>query len=125
MSYYHDYSIEQKLLLVYYKRVKLFNTAKSGRLTGEIAERTSQKWAKRLKKDKDWGVLQKQTNKVNRKKSELDEEHKVHINFYDDHPQARVSNAIASLTENFENFSLKDTNVRNFEKGMQPFIQKD
>ncbi|KAG0789619.1 hypothetical protein G6F22_006652 [Rhizopus arrhizus] len=83
--------IEQKLLLVYYKRVKLFNTAKSGRLTGEIAERTSQKWAKRLKKDKDWGVLQKQTNKVNRKKSELDEEHKVHINFYDDHPQARVN----------------------------------
>lgn len=78
-SHYRNYSSEQKLLFVYYNRVKLLNAAKSGRLAGGIAERTAQKWAKRLKEDKDWNILQKQTNKVNRKKSELDEEHKVHF----------------------------------------------
>ncbi|KAI9476452.1 MAG: hypothetical protein EXX96DRAFT_487048 [Benjaminiella poitrasii] len=40
---------EQRLLFVYYNRVKLYNAAKSGRLAGGIAERTVQKWAKRLK----------------------------------------------------------------------------
>ncbi|KAI9279891.1 hypothetical protein BY458DRAFT_501996 [Sporodiniella umbellata] len=40
---YKNYSNEQKLLFVYYNRVKLFNAAKSGRLAGGIAERTVQK----------------------------------------------------------------------------------
>ncbi|RCH92842.1 hypothetical protein CU097_013605, partial [Rhizopus azygosporus] len=45
---------------------------------------------KRLKEDKDWNILEKQTNKVNRKTSQLQEEHKVHlISFYDEHPQSR------------------------------------
>lgn len=109
---YNDYSSEKKLLFVCYNRVKLFNAAKSGRLAGGIAERTAQKWAKRLKEDKDWNILEKQTNKVNRNKSQLNEEHKSHlINFYDDHPQARVIDAVTSLTETFENFSLKETTV--------------
>ncbi|KAI9358757.1 hypothetical protein BD770DRAFT_386898 [Pilaira anomala] len=50
---YKSYSNKQKLLFVYYNRVKLFNAAKSGRLAGGIAERTAQKWAKKLKVDKD------------------------------------------------------------------------
>ncbi|GAA5812117.1 hypothetical protein MFLAVUS_005567 [Mucor flavus] len=37
----------------YSNEVKLFNAAKSDGLAGGIAERTSQKWAKRLKEDKD------------------------------------------------------------------------
>ncbi|KAG0961480.1 hypothetical protein G6F61_009320 [Rhizopus arrhizus] len=95
----------------------LYNAAKSGRLAGGIAERTAQKWAKRLKEDKDWNILEKQTNKVNRKTSQLQEEHKVHlINFYDEHPQARVSDAVASLTEKFENFTLKNSSVQVFLK---------
>ncbi|KAG1301363.1 hypothetical protein G6F62_011916 [Rhizopus arrhizus] len=32
---YHRYSNEQKLLFVYYNRIKLFNAAKSGRLADE------------------------------------------------------------------------------------------
>jgi hypothetical protein len=55
-SHYGDYSNEQKLLFVYYNRVKLFNAAKSDRLAGGIAERTAKKWAKRLKEDKDWNI---------------------------------------------------------------------
>ncbi|KAI9358826.1 hypothetical protein BD770DRAFT_455362 [Pilaira anomala] len=50
---YHNYSNEQKLLFVYYNRIKLFNAAKSGRFAGGINNRTAQKWAKKLKKDKD------------------------------------------------------------------------
>ncbi|KAG1350098.1 hypothetical protein G6F62_003375 [Rhizopus arrhizus] len=114
---YNNYSNEQKLPFVYYNRVKLYNAAKSGRLAGGIAERTAQKWAKRLKEDKDWNILEKQTNKVNRKTSQLQEEHKVHlINFYDEHPQAQVSDAVASLTEKFENFTLKNSSVQVFLK---------
>ncbi|KAG1328514.1 hypothetical protein G6F62_008114 [Rhizopus arrhizus] len=114
---YNNYNSEQRLLFVYYNRVKLYNAAKSGRLAGGIAERTAQKWAKRLKEDKDWNILEKQTNKVNRKTSQLQEEHKVHlINFYDEHPQARVSDAVASLTEKFENFTLKNSSVQVFLK---------
>lgn len=44
---YHRYSNEQKLLFVYYNRIKLFNAAKSERLSGDINERTAQKWAKK------------------------------------------------------------------------------
>ncbi|ORE15514.1 hypothetical protein BCV71DRAFT_185222, partial [Rhizopus microsporus] len=40
---YHRYSNEEKLLFVYYNRIKLFNAAKSGRLSGDINERTAQK----------------------------------------------------------------------------------
>lgn len=58
---YKSYSNEQKLLFVYYNRVKLFSAAKSGRLAGGIAERTAQKWAKKLKEDKDWNIFEKQT----------------------------------------------------------------
>ena len=59
---YQRYSNEQKLLFVYYNRIKLFNAAKSGRLVGGISERTAQKWAKKLKEDKDWNIFEKQTN---------------------------------------------------------------
>ncbi|OAD70135.1 hypothetical protein PHYBLDRAFT_60034 [Phycomyces blakesleeanus NRRL 1555(-)] len=95
----------------------LYNAAKSGRLAGGIAERAAQKWAKRLKENKYWNILEKQANKVNRKTSQLQEEHKVHlINFYDEHPQARVSDGVASLTEKFKNFTLKNSSVQVFLK---------
>ncbi|CEG77695.1 hypothetical protein RMATCC62417_12404 [Rhizopus microsporus] len=60
-------------------RTELFNAANSGRLAGGIAERTVQKWAKRLKEDKDWNILEKQTNLVNRPKPQLGPEHKTHL----------------------------------------------
>jgi hypothetical protein len=82
------------------------NAAKSGILGGGIAERTTQKWTKRLKEDKDWSILPKQTNKFNRVKSQFEENHKIHlINFYDDPPQTRVIDAATSLTKKFENIT--------------------
>ncbi|PHZ07671.1 uncharacterized protein RHIMIDRAFT_273902 [Rhizopus microsporus ATCC 52813] len=97
-KHYNGYFSEQKLLFVYYNRVKLFNAAKSGRLARGIAELTAQKWAKRLKEDKDWNILEKQTNKVNRPKAQLDKRHKIHLlNFYDNKPQVRIVDAVASL----------------------------
>jgi hypothetical protein len=98
-------------------RVKLFNAAKSGRLAGGIAERTAQKWAKRLKEDKDWNILEEQTNLVNRPKPQLGQEHKTHlINFYDDNPQARLIDAVDSLTHSFADLSIKKSTVHNFLK---------
>ncbi|KAG1048041.1 hypothetical protein G6F43_009546 [Rhizopus delemar] len=114
-SYYN--SNEQKLLFVYMNRIKLFNAAKSGRLAGGIAERTAQKWAKRLKEDKDCNILEKQTNLVNRPKPQLGQEHKTHlINFYDDNPQARLIDAVDSLTHSFADLSIKKSTVHNFLK---------
>ncbi|KAG1048491.1 hypothetical protein G6F43_009119 [Rhizopus delemar] len=79
---YNKYSNEQKLLSVYFNRVKLFNAAKSGRLAGGIAERTAQKWAKRFKEDKNWNILGKQTNLINRPKLQIGQEHKDHLTEY-------------------------------------------
>ncbi|KAI8080684.1 uncharacterized protein B0P05DRAFT_636906, partial [Gilbertella persicaria] len=99
------------LAFVYYNRIKLFNAAKSGRLAGGIAERTAQKWSKKLKEDKDWNMFEKQTNLVNRPKPQLDERHKVHLlEFYDNWPQARVLDAMESLTQKFSDLNVKKKN---------------
>lgn len=114
---YNNYTNDQKLLFVYYNRIKLFKAAKSGRLAGGVAERTAQKWARRLKEDKDWNIFEKQTNKINKSAGQLDEKHKIHLlNFYDSNPQARVVDAVCSLTEKFESFTLKESSVRSFLK---------
>ncbi|KAG2214156.1 hypothetical protein INT45_002646 [Circinella minor] len=56
-----------------------------------------------------------QTNKVNQKQQQLQEEHKQHlIEFFDEYPQATRQNAVDSLMESFQNFNLKTTSVRNF-----------
>jgi hypothetical protein len=69
--------------------------------------------AKRLKEGKDWNILEKQTNKVNRKASQLQEEHKaLFISFYDKYRQAQMNDAIAPLTKKFESFSLKTSSVQ-------------
>ncbi|KAL0074833.1 hypothetical protein F4703DRAFT_1935535 [Phycomyces blakesleeanus] len=97
-KHYNGYSSEQKLLFVYSNRVKLFNVGKSGRLAGRIAERTVHRWAKRLKENKDWNILEKQTNKVNRPKAQLDERHNVHLlKLYDDNSQSRIADAVVPL----------------------------
>ncbi|KAI9254378.1 hypothetical protein EDC94DRAFT_678950 [Helicostylum pulchrum] len=91
--------------------------SKSGRLAGGIAERTAQKWAKKLKEDKDWNIFEKQTNLVNRPKPQLDERHKVHLlEFYDYWPQARVLDAMESLTQKFSDLTVKKSAVYNFLK---------
>ncbi|KAG1056191.1 hypothetical protein G6F43_001897 [Rhizopus delemar] len=114
---YHRYSNEQKLLFVYYNRIKLFNAAKSGRSAGGINERTAQKWAKKLKEDKDRNIFEKQTNLVNRAKPQLDDRHKLHLlNFYDDCPQVRIVDAIDFLTQKFSDLSVKKSIVHNFLK---------
>jgi hypothetical protein len=114
---YNKYSNEQKLLFVYYNRTKLLSAAKSGRLAGGICERTAQKWAKRLKEDKDWNIFEKQTNLVNRPKPQLDDRHKIHLlEFYDNWPQARVLDAMDSLTQKFSDLTVKKSTVHSFLK---------
>ncbi|CEI95284.1 hypothetical protein RMCBS344292_09474 [Rhizopus microsporus] len=104
---YQRYSNEQKLLFVYYNRIKLFNVAKSGRLAGGISERRAQKWAKKLEGDKGWNIFEKQTNLVNRPKSQLDDRHKLHLlDFYDNWPQVRIVDTMDSLTQKFSDLSL-------------------
>lgn len=116
IKHYNKYSNEQKLLFLYFNRVKLFNAAKSDRLAGGISECTVQKCAKRLKEDKDWSILEKQTNLVNRTKPHLSDMHKSHLNFYGIYPQTRVVDAMDSLTKNFADLSVKKSTVHNFLK---------
>ncbi|KAI9253617.1 hypothetical protein BY458DRAFT_462534, partial [Sporodiniella umbellata] len=114
---YNNYTNDQKLLFVYYNRIELFKAAKSGRLAVGVPERTVQKWARRLKEDKDWNIFEKQTNKINKSAGQLDEKHKIHLlNIYDSNPQARVVDAVCSLTEKFESSILKESSVRSFLK---------
>ncbi|KAI8641033.1 hypothetical protein BD408DRAFT_368861, partial [Parasitella parasitica] len=113
---YKIYSPDQKVLFLYYLQVKLYKAAKAARLSG-VAERTGQQWAKRLRDEPEWDIFEKQTNKDKQKTGMLQQEHKEHIiNLYDQSPQARVVDIVESLTKSFENFSLKETSVRNFMK---------
>ncbi|KAG1465953.1 hypothetical protein G6F56_004784 [Rhizopus delemar] len=91
-KHYNQYSNEQKLLFVYYNRAKLFNAAKSARFAGGIAEH--------------WNILDKQTNLANRPKPQLEGKHRVHLSFYDENPQARLVDAMNSLTGQFENLNI-------------------
>lgn len=65
-------------IFYYFNRIKLWNAAPSGR-KANIEPRTAQIWAKRLRKDPSWNIYEKQTNKVNRKPSQLQQEHKQHL----------------------------------------------
>lgn len=67
-----------------------------------------------LKEDKDWNILEKQTNLVNRPKPQLEGKHRVHLlSFYDENPQARLVDAMNSLTRQFENINIHKSSVEN------------
>lgn len=75
---YNTYSVDQKTLFLYYIKIKLYKAAKAAKMSG-VNERTGQQWAKRLREDAEWDIYEKNTNKVNRKTSQLQEEHKQHL----------------------------------------------
>lgn len=109
---YKIYSPDQRVPFLYYLQVKLYKARLSG-----VAERTGQQWAKRLRDEPEWDIFEKQTNKDKQKTGMLQQEHKEYIiNLYDQSPQACVVDIVESLTKTFENFSLKETSVRNFMK---------
>jgi hypothetical protein len=59
--------------------------------------------------------FRKRHNKVNRKVSQLQEEHKQHLlELFDKNLQATKQDAVDSLTQAFERFNLKKTVVDNF-----------
>ncbi|KAI9486891.1 MAG: hypothetical protein EXX96DRAFT_646630 [Benjaminiella poitrasii] len=46
-------------------------------------------------------------------KGQFEERHKIHLlNFYDDNPQAQILDTVASLTEEFKGFTLKETSAK-------------
>ncbi|CEG76332.1 hypothetical protein RMATCC62417_11241 [Rhizopus microsporus] len=96
------------------RKIRLWKATVSGR-KAQVEIRTAQNWAKRLKEDPSWNIYEKQTNALNRKPSQLEEENKQHlIQFFDECPQATRRDAVESLMEKFENFSLKEASVGNF-----------
>ncbi|KAL4206114.1 hypothetical protein AB4K20DRAFT_1925216 [Rhizopus microsporus] len=63
--------------------------------------------------DPEWDIYGKLMNKVNRDESQLQEEHKYSlIHLFDEQPQATRTNAVDSLTATFEDFSLKESQIR-------------
>ncbi|ORE00692.1 hypothetical protein BCV72DRAFT_326581, partial [Rhizopus microsporus var. microsporus] len=111
---YNNYTEDQKTLFLYNLKIKFFSAAKSRRLAG-ISGRTAQTWAKNLKVDPDWNIYEKQTNKINRPRSQLQNEQKSHIiSLYDEKPFATTDEDIESLIHAFEGFSLKRSAVNKF-----------
>lgn len=109
---------------MYYIKIRLFKAAKAAKLSG-VNERIGQQWAKRLREDPEWDIYEKNTNKVNRKSSQLQEEHKLYlINYFDEFPQARTKDAVDSLTENFENFSLKKQSLESLSLRSAIFLSR-
>lgn len=111
---YATYTDDQKTLFLYNLKIKFFSAAKSARLAG-ISERTAQDWAKRLKKEPNWDIYEKQTNMFNRPRSQLQEEQRKHIiEIYDEKPYTTTDEAVESLTKTFEGFNLKKSTVNSF-----------
>jgi hypothetical protein len=69
------YSDKQKAVFYYFNGIKLCKAAPSGR-KAQIEPHTAQKWVKRLKEDPNWNIYEEQTHQLNRKPSQLQEEHK-------------------------------------------------
>lgn len=70
-----------------------------------------------MKDESEWDIFEKQTNKDKQKTGMLQQGHKEFIiNLYDQNPQARVIGIVESLAKSFDDFSLKETGVRNFMK---------
>ncbi|KAI7905316.1 uncharacterized protein BX663DRAFT_502434 [Cokeromyces recurvatus] len=62
-------------------------------------------------------IFEKQTNLVNRPKSQLDDRQKLHLlDFYHNWSQARIVDAMDSLTQKHSNLSVKKSTVHNFLK---------
>jgi hypothetical protein len=79
-----------------------------------FAERTAQRRVKSLKENLEWDIT-KETNKVNRNPSQLQNVYKHHHNgFFDKNPQAAREGAVESLTKTFADFSLKKLSVGTF-----------
>jgi hypothetical protein len=105
------YSDDQKTLFIYLHKIKLLNAAESARRAG-VKVRTGQAWSARMKEDPNWNIYEKQTNQNKVGTGQLQEKHKAFLlDYFDEYPSARVKDAIDGLTENFENFSLKETVV--------------
>jgi hypothetical protein len=111
---YNVYTDDQKALFVYFRKIKLLSAAVAGRRAG-IVERTAQTWAKRLDNDPNWDIFEKETNKINRPKAQLREEHKHRLlEFFDEYPQATRNDAMDSLTEKFEGLDVKGSSFGSF-----------
>ena len=63
------YALMLKSVFLYImSRSSFFKATKAARLTN-IAKRTAQDWAQRLRNEPDWDIYEKKKNKINRKKS--------------------------------------------------------
>ena len=101
-----DENLENRISLVIEKVNK--------NITG-IAERTAQTWAKRIRTEPDWNIYEKQTNRCNRARSQLQEPQKLHIlELFDDKPYTTTDKVVDSLTKAFEGFTLKKSTVNSF-----------
>ncbi|KAI9006609.1 hypothetical protein CLU79DRAFT_690787, partial [Phycomyces nitens] len=90
---YKSHSNEHKLVFVYYNRVKLFDVANSGRLSGRLSRRHHKSGLRNSKKTKTGMSLKTKPTK----------RHKIHlVNLYDDNPQndsTKISKSIAWVEE--------------------------
>ena len=113
---YNTYTGKQKAFFLYFLNFKLLEAASAGEQAG-IHARTAQVWAKRMSEDPEWDIYEKLTNKVNRAKSQLQEEHKHSLtNLFDEQPQVTRKDAVDDLTTAFEGFSLKESQIGTFIK---------
>lgn len=111
---YATYTDDQKTLFLYYLKIKFYSAAKAAGKTG-IAERTAQTWAKRIRMESDWNIYEKQTNKGNRAKSQLQELQRLHVlELFDEKPYTTTDEVVDSLTKAFAGFSLKKSTVNSF-----------
>ncbi|OBZ81029.1 hypothetical protein A0J61_10922, partial [Choanephora cucurbitarum] len=77
-----------------------------------IAERTTQTWAKRIRTEPGWNIYEKQTNKSNRAKSQLQEPHILEL--FNNKPYTTTDEVVDSLTKALEGFTLKSSTVNSF-----------
>ncbi|KAI9330548.1 hypothetical protein BD770DRAFT_432631 [Pilaira anomala] len=114
---YNQYSNEDRLRYFYFLHEKLMKPCDAAK-AANINYETARKWKRTYNNDPEKNIPFKKTNRTpNRPKSQLNDQHKMHlINFFDDDPSAVIQDAVENLVKSFEGLEIKKSRVAEFMK---------
>ncbi|GAA5811561.1 hypothetical protein MFLAVUS_004999 [Mucor flavus] len=103
---YELYSDTPREMFFHFKLLQLMSV-RAAALKAGVKESTARYWCNKYVQDPDNFVIGKQTNRVNRPKAQLNDEHKDHlVKFFDDNTQATIQDAVEELVKDC-NLSIK------------------
>lgn len=90
-------------------------SVRAAALKAGVKETTVRYWWNKYVEDPDNFVIRKQTNRVNRPKAQLNDEHKDHLlKIFEDDTQATIQDTVEELVSKFSGLEIKKSRVHEF-----------